>query len=155
MATRSQYKAAIASALTDFLADSLTSASVVKYDPFWDFSATAADLEDRLPAVCIRYANGTADDAENPDGLGWVTFWNVIYMHKIDRENEFQYEEALDTIEGLFEQDDYPFPGDLETDGLLIRYCRPESDSTFDELADRGIGGVVVGLAIAYEVYPR
>ena len=41
-------------------------------------------------------------------------------MHKIDRENEFQYEEALDTIEGLFEQDDYPFPWRSQADGLLI-----------------------------------
>lgn len=155
MATRSQYKAAIAESLTDFLADSLTGVSVVKYDPFWDFSATAADLEGRLPAVCIRYSNGTADDTDNPDGLGWITFWNVIYMDKLDRTDEFKYEAALDTIEALFEQGDYQFPGDLSADGLLIRYCRPESDSTFDELSDRGIGGVVVSMAIAYEVYPR
>lgn len=152
---RAQYKAAIAEALTDFIAENMTSVSVVKFDPFWERPGNITRLDESLPAICIRYANGTATDADNPDGHGWTTFWSIVYMDRIDQTDEFKFEAALDELEALFEQNDFQFPGELSADGLLIEYCRPESDSTFDDLIEHGIGGVFLSLAIAYEVYPR
>jgi hypothetical protein len=156
--TRKQYKAAIATALTAHLRAQMTDVSVVKFDPFWDRPATLAKLEARLPAICIRYAGGEADDevdAPASDGaLSWSTNWSVVYLGKLDPDNDFAYEEVLDELEGLFEQEDYPLPGFTAVDGLVIKYCRPDSDSTFDDLIDKGIGGVFLSLAIGYAVFP-
>lgn len=152
---RAQYKTAIATAISELLRDELADVSVVKFDPFWDRPAKLAQLETRLPAVCVRYSSGAqGDDEELPGAVQWDTLFDVIKMSKLDNDDEYQYTDDIDEIEGVFERDDMDSLPGLAAAGLIVKEVRPDSDSMFDDLIDKGIGGVLVTVAVRYSVSP-
>lgn len=123
---------------------------LVEYDEFWQYPATKAKVDARLPGTFVQLQEGAIDTIQAGYQGGTVRYRiNHVFPLSDDGNYPTQGTGAIRKTLEIFSADD-DFDLGIDSAGFEVQGCRPVDFGLSDELMEFGLAWAFVTLEIVY-----